>query len=686
MGGTSPLATAATIDSLSAVPIRNVLRYVDSEQDYDAITGAFPNFHAIGRNPAALLEFRLNQLRRSHGLNPTPPEEKVWQRFFYKELDQMWTALCLQHNLYLKRTPPRSVRDPFDGVYGTLEAMVSKHRNGNDFPTVVEYPEWRDVLAHKRDAGEAPMYRSPEFRLQVMELACLRHGDKCRAAFAKWKSTTIHPIGTDFDNARTWPAGYTLLLRYAMMALEMVGADASHLRYIYRSPPLFEAYVLNGSDVFEHEELTDPILGDHNLRTVLSLAILEAQPRVVKALLEHRKVNVTARHNQALAAACSMGHMELAKALVACGADLNDAGGGGYGYALPISFVAAMRDVALLDEFLALGAEPNIPGREGEALFLAVGALVRTDLQGFHSLLRGAGPDGALPLPIAHQLMRRGFVLGPLRDATCLLAAHAEHSGIMAELFRHKSMQKNQDAIDTALCIAAFMLNLETIRFLAMLGANMNCCKAIGGGQARSPLCWAISASRDLPRLLATIDLLTRLGADANDGAILDEFLVGPVVAQSPTGDTQPKEFLVETREQFLLLARGGSSFRQDLTAELPPFPVDRFSKVSQSVGDSDSDSDGAADNKSDPAPLVERLTAEEKAYDCAELEDEDYPWGTLFRALLVRGMDPYAWPEKRHFECLEEWSPTTVQLFKEERWKERHSMQKLKRNDACSA
>ncbi|KAJ3170393.1 hypothetical protein HDU88_009022 [Geranomyces variabilis] len=672
MGGTSPLSTAATIDRLSAVPVRNVLRYVSCSKDYDAITGAFRNFHAVGRTPAAVLQFHLNNLRRSIRDYPGKSGEEMWDSFFPQELQQMWRALRLRNELGPARAPPSVPRDPFDGVYGTLEAMMTRDGDGKGVPTVADYPEWSDVLAYKLPAGGALVYRSPEFCLQVLELARLLHGDECRSALANRDSATrMCPISHRFHNARIWPAGYTLLLRYAMVALDMVGANATHLLpYIYCSPPLLEAYVLNGSDIFEQEEVLKVLgIADENHRTLLSIAILKAQPRVVKALLEYRKVDVTAHHNQALAAACSMGHMELAKALVAFGADLNDVGGGGHGYALPINFAAAMRDATLLDDFLALGAEPNISGREGEALFLAVGAVVRTDLQGFHDFLRHAGPDGAPPLPIAYQLMRRGFVLGPLRDATFLLAAYSDNSKIMLELFKHKPMRGDQDAIDTALCIASLTLNLETIRFLATLGADMNCRKAIGGGHARSPLGWAMRASglpdrRDMARLLTSIDLLTRLGADANDAAILDEFLVAPL---TQPGDTQPAEFVEATRARFLLLARGGSDFRQYVSGYLPPFPTDCFRKFYQS--DDVADDDGAVTSR--------LLTAEEKAYDCAEFEDEDYPWGTLFRALLVRGMDPYTWPEKHYFEHLKEWGPSTIKVFKEKRWKQRHNRNK---------
>ncbi|KAJ3147378.1 hypothetical protein HDU89_005730 [Geranomyces variabilis] len=314
MGGTSPLSTAATIDRLSAVPVRNVLRYIDCSYDSDALTGALRNFHAVGRSPATFLEFRLNKVRCALGLHSTPPEERFWERFVRQQLQLMWRALFVRHELYFKSTPPNPVLDPFNDVYGTLDIMMTRRTLGNDAPTVADYPDWSDVLAYKTPADEALVYRSPEFCLQVFELARLRHGDKCRGALANVQSTGDDLFGQRFHNARTWPAGYSVLLRFAMVALDMIGADASHLLpYTYLSPVPLEAYVLNGSDIFEHDELKIEGFADENHRTLLSTAIPEAQPRVVKALLEYRKVDVTAQHNQALAVTCSMGHMELAK-------------------------------------------------------------------------------------------------------------------------------------------------------------------------------------------------------------------------------------------------------------------------------------------------------------------------------------------------------------------------------------
>ncbi|KAJ3167980.1 hypothetical protein HDU88_001927 [Geranomyces variabilis] len=682
----------APIDRLPEIPVRNILRYLDEHRDYFAVTAASRNFNSIGRTPGAALEFALNKLYRvKRGVRRS--DYDVWNSFLWDEFDLLFISLgkrkCARERQLegiQTQTPGAALPGghPFQGVYGTLDAMRHRLTGTQGTAPVTNFPDWPDVLAYR--LPDKVEFGSPEFRLQVMQLAARVHGERCRAALSH--DPKALSIRHQLLKAPRWAPDHPLLVRCGMAVLDMVGADATHLvPYLCSDAGLFEAYVLNGGDLVEQEDLKIPcITGASEMeRTVLSIAILRAFPRVVKILLEHRNVDVTARHNQALACACSMGHMEIAKALVARGADLNDVGGGGHGYALPISFAAAMRDKSLLDEFLALGAIPNIPGREGEPLFLAVGATVLRDLEGFHSLLRGGGGSGdddedddndRVKVPIAAALMKRGFVLGPLRDATLLLAAYAEGADAMVELFRHRSMQKDQDAIDTALCIASLTLNQEAVHFLAVIGADMNCRKAIDGGQSRSPLGWAMFASalpdrRDLPRLLGTIDLLFHFGADANDPAILDEFLVRPVTV-SVENDPQPAAFVDATRRRFRHLATGGGTlYRQTLYEPLPPYPTTPVPDVNV---ESDYDTFGDDDDDDDDTPLVKRLlTPEEKAHDEKEFKDTDAPWGTLFRALLVRGMDPYAWPEKRYFHHLKEWSPSTVKLFKDKRWKKRH-------------
>ncbi|KAJ3150678.1 hypothetical protein HDU89_003087 [Geranomyces variabilis] len=598
---TSPSNTRpAPINRLSEVPVRNVLRYLDEHRDYFAVTAAFRNFNSIGRTPGAALDFALNKLYRvDRGDNRVRRSEyDIWDSFLRYELKLLFKSLhkskCVLEGTQTPRAAPPS-GDPFQGVYGTLDAMRYRQGSTQGTAPVTNFPDWPDILAYR--LSDEVEFGSPEFRLQVMQLAARVHGER-------------------------WAPDYPLLVRYGMATLDM--------------------RTLNGGDLVEQEDLKFPSFSGtaERERTVLSIAILRPFPRVVKILLPSRAPQ------------------RRPKALVARGADLNDVGGGGHGYALLISFVAALRDKTLLDEFLALGAIPNIPGREGEPLFVAVGATVLRDLDG------------------VHMLMRDGFVLGPLRDATLLLAAYAKGAHVMVELFRHRSMQKDQDAINTALCIASLTLNQEAVHFLATLGADMNCRKAIDGGQFRSPLGWAMLASalpdrRDLPRLLGTIDLLVRFGADANDPAILDEFLVRPVTV-SVELDPQPAAFVDVTRRRFRHLATGGSLYRQSLYEPLPPYPTTAEPDVNvESDYGTDEDDD---DDDDDDVPLVKRLlTPEEKAYDEKEFKDTDAPWGTLFRALLVRGMDPYAWPEKRYFYHLKEWSPSTVKLFKDKRWKKRH-------------
>ncbi|KAJ3180318.1 hypothetical protein HDU87_002197 [Geranomyces variabilis] len=608
----------ALIDRLSEVPVRNVLRYLDEYRDYLALTALSRNFNSIGRTPGAALEYAVNKVYRVGRGCRRRSDYDVWISFLWDEFELLFKSLAIRKSVGSRQlegtqtpaaVPPGG--HPFQGVYGTLDAMRYRLYGTQGTAPVANFPDWPQILDYQ--LPDKVEFGSPEFRLQVMQLAARVHGERCCAAL--YTDPNGRGVRGQLQKAPRWAPDYPLL-----------------------------AYVLNGGDIVPQEDVKISSFERKCDRTVLSIAILRAFPRVVKILLEHRKVDVTARQNQALACACSMGHMEIAKALVARGADLNDVGGGGHGYALPISFAAAMRDTALLDEFLALGAIPNIPGREGEPLFLAVGATVLRDLDGFHSLMRGGDGSGdGFEIPIAAALMKRRFVLGPLRDATLLLAAYAEGAHVMVELFRHRPMQKDQDAIDTALCIASLTLNQEAVHFLATLGADMNCRKAIHGGQSRSPLNWAMLASslpdrRDLPRLLETIDLLVLFGADANDSAILDEFLVTPVTT---------------------------------LFEPLPAYPTTAEPGVDV---EGDDETDGDDDDDDDDIPLVKRpLTPEEKAYDEKEFKDDDAPWGTLFRALLVRGMDPYAWPEKRYFDHLKEWSPSTVKLFRDKRWKKRH-------------
>ncbi|KAJ3012145.1 hypothetical protein HKX48_006430 [Thoreauomyces humboldtii] len=686
------------IDRMSEVPVRNVLRYLDKYRDYLAVTAAFRNFNAIGRTPGAALEFALNQLRRVDRGDDSVrrSEDDVWSSFLRDEFNLLFSSLHMRtcgRERQLERTqvplapPPGS--NPFQGVYGTLDAMRYRLDGTQRTASVAHFPDWSDILAYR--LPDKVEFGSPEFRLQVMQLAARVHGETCRAALSHDPNGLR--IKHELIKAPKRAPDYSLLVRYGMAAMDMVGADATHLvPYLCSDGVLFEAYVLNGGDLAEQEDLK--ILSITRTpefeRTLLSIAILRPFPRVVKILLEHRNVDVTARHNQALACACSMGHMEMAKALVARGADLNDVGRGGHGYALPISFVAAMRDTSLLDEFLALGAIPNIPGREGEPLFLAVGATVLRDRGDFYSLSPDdvCGDNYSRTIPIAAALMKRGFVLGPLRDATLLLAAYAKGAHVMVELFKHRPMQKDQNAIDTALCIASLTLNRQAVHFLTTLGADMNCCKAIHGGQPRSPLGWAMLASAlpyhaYLSNLLDTIDLLFRFGADANDPAILDEFLVEPVTV-SMEKDPRPAAFVDATRRRFRLLATGeGGQHLQTFDEPLPAFLTTTKPDVDVQ-GDDETDVDD--ENVDDDTPLEKYLlTPEERAYDENDFEDDDAPWGALFRALLVRGMDPYAWPEKRYFDYLKDWtsddwsdhvtdwSPSTVRLFREQRWKKRH-------------